>query len=398
VGSSQTALLREFPPLRERLPRAPFLTGPTPVEPWALGGAPPGALFVKRDDRSCPDYGGNKPRKLEFILGAARARGARRLVTTGGLGTHHGLATTILGRTLGMATTVVMVDQPVTSAVRRNLLAMAAYDAELVRGGNVAGTALHGLRVLARSAARRERPFLVSTGGSSPRGSAGFVSAGLELGLQVREGACPEPARVYVPVGTGGTLAGLVLGLRLAGLASRVVGVLVTDILPPSARGLARAANATLRRLRRADPSIPALAVRPGDFDLVRSRVGPGYGAPTPEAEAAVAAAAASGLALETTYTGKCLAEILARLADATPDAPWLFWNTYNAVDVAARAPRALDPAALPPDLRRRVFPDVGRSDVGRGDVGRGDAGRGDAGRERRPTRAGDGPPLPPRS
>ena len=102
----EPALLRRHPALRA-LPRAPFVPASTPVEPLALPGAPAGACFVKRDDRSCPLYGGNKPRKLDYVLGAARARGTRRLVTSGGIGTHHGLATAILGRSLGMATTVV---------------------------------------------------------------------------------------------------------------------------------------------------------------------------------------------------------------------------------------------------------------------------------------------------
>ena len=94
---------------------------PTPVEVFPLDGVPAGGLYVKRDDRSGTSYGGNKPRKLEFIIGAALARGARRLVTSGGLGTNHGLATTILGNEAGLATTLVLVPQPVTDAVRRSL-------------------------------------------------------------------------------------------------------------------------------------------------------------------------------------------------------------------------------------------------------------------------------------
>jgi 1-aminocyclopropane-1-carboxylate deaminase/D-cysteine desulfhydrase-like pyridoxal-dependent ACC family enzyme len=85
----EPALLEAHPTLRARLPRIPFVGAPTPVEPLPLPGLPAGALFVKRDERSCPLYGGNKPRKLEWVLGAARARGARRLVTTGGLGTNR---------------------------------------------------------------------------------------------------------------------------------------------------------------------------------------------------------------------------------------------------------------------------------------------------------------------
>jgi len=347
------ALLRAFPGLRERLPRHPSVSGPTPVEPLRLAGVARDALWIKRDERSCPLYGGNKPRKLEFILGHARACGARRLVTTGGLGTNHGLATAILGRKAGLGTTLVLVRQPLSEAVRRTLLLQAAWGATQVYGASVAGVAAATAYVLARSALRGERPYLVAAGGSSQRGSTGFVSAAIELAEQVRAGRLPAPARIFVPVGTGGTLAGLVAGLRLAGLAARVVGVLVTDILPPDPRSLARQARATLRFLQRLDAAVPAAEIRASDFDLVRDALGAGYGAATPEAERAVRVAADAGLALETTYTGKCLAALLARAGGLSPTAPALFWNTYNAVDVAARAPVPPDPARLPPRLSR---------------------------------------------
>jgi D-cysteine desulfhydrase len=353
VEAALPALLRAYPRLRARLPRHPAVDGPTPVEPLALPGARDGAVWVKRDERCGALYGGNKPRKLEWILGHALARGARRLVTTGGLGTNHGLATAILGREAGLATTLVLVRQPVSDAVRRALLLQRAWGAELVYGANVPGAALATLGVLAASALRGERPYLVATGGSSLRGRVGAVSAGLELAEQVRAGAMPEPRRIYVAVGSGGTLSGLVAGLRLAGLATRVVGVLVSDILAPSPQRLAAQARATLRFLRRLDPGVAAPAIASADLDLLRDELGPGYGAPTPAAERAVAIAAEAGLALETTYTGKCLAALLARSREASPDAPYLFWNTYNAVDPAARAPHPLDPARLPPRLRR---------------------------------------------
>jgi D-cysteine desulfhydrase len=354
MASSELALFRAYPELRDRFPRQPLVSVPTPVEPLPLAGLPEGSLFVKRDDQSCPFYGGNKPRKLEFAIGAALARGARRLVTTGGLGSNHGLATTILGRGAGLATTLVLLRQPVTAGVKRALLLDAAYGAELVYGTDVPRTALQVLRVLARSALRAEKPFLVATGGSSTRGNVGFASAALELAEQVRAGALPEPAEIYVPVGTGGTLAGLVAGLRLAGLPARVVGVVVTDILPPTPRGLARAARAVLQRLRGAHAGVPDAPISTADFDLVRSQLGPGYGAPTPAGREAVGAAAECGLRLETTYTGKCLAAILERARRGElPSGPLLFWNTYNGVDVEARAPQPLDPEALPPRLRR---------------------------------------------
>jgi D-cysteine desulfhydrase len=311
-------------------------------------------LWVKHDERCAPLYGGNKPRKLEFVIGDALARRARRLLTTGGIGTHHGLATTILARACGLETSLVLVDQPVTPEVRESLRLFSAFGAEVVDARSVAGAVLGAARVLVRGRLRGERPYLVPTGGTGAVGNLGFVSAGLELAEQVRAREIPAPALLFLPVGSGGSVAGVALGLRLAGLTTRVVGVLVTDILPPSPARLARQAAATLRRLRRADPSIPAHGFDPRDFDLARGQLGAGYGAATPAAQDALAAAEAAGLGLELTYSAKCLAELLARARSGRlPRGPVLFWHTFNAVDVKAQAPGPPRLEALPPRLRR---------------------------------------------
>ena len=130
--------------------------------------------------------------------------------------------------------------------------------------------------------------------------------------------------------------------------------MLATDILPPSPARLARLAAATLRRLRRADPSIPAHGFAPRDFEVATGQLGPGYGAATVAAQDALAAAEAAGLTLELTYSAKCFAEILARARSGRlPRGPVLFWHTFNAVDVKAQAPGPFRPEALPPRLRR---------------------------------------------
>jgi D-cysteine desulfhydrase len=353
--NTELALFRAYPKLVDRIERYPVLSGPTPVEPLDLEGIPDDQLFVKRDDHCSPRIGGNKPRKLEFVVGSALARRARRLVTTGGLGTHHGLATTIVGRDAGLATTLVLVRQPVTREVQHLLLLDAAYGARLVYGAGVAGAAAQVLRVLSASWLAEERPFLVSTGGSSTRGCIGIVSAALELAEQVREGLLPAPRQVYMPVGTGGTLAGLVAGFRLAQLPTRAVGVLVTDILPPSPRRLARLAVQAIGFLRARDPGVPQVDISPSDFDLVSDQLGPGYGTPTQSGREAMASAATANLHLDATYTAKCLAEIRHRARSGTLPGPVLFWNTHNGVDLAARAPRALDAGTLPPRFRRFV-------------------------------------------
>lgn len=356
MGTSAPALLQVFPSLRERLPHHPFVLEPTPVVAWDLEGLPARCLHVKDDSRSSPLYGGNKPRKLEWILGAAQARGARRVLTGGGIGTHHGLATTILARAAGLATTLVLVDQPLTEHVRETLLLQAAWGAEQRFGGSLPGAAREALAAFVRAGLRRERPWLVPPGGSSARGTLGFVSAGLELAAQVRAGALPEPSAIYVPVGTGGTAAGLIVGLRLAGLRARVVGVLVNDILPPSPGSLVRLARAALRMLRHAGADVPPMALAPDDFPLLRDQLGPGYGVPTPAAERAQAVAAEAGLDLETTYGAKAMAALLeGSAAGALPEGPLLFWHTCNAVDVRTTAPGPPDPERLPPRLRRRL-------------------------------------------
>ena len=138
-------------------------------------------------------------------------------------------------------------------------------------------------------------------------------------------------------LGSGGTMVGLTLGLRLAGLRTRVVGVLVTDILPPTPRRLARLARAVLRGLRGLDASVPGLAVGPADFPVFAEFRGGGYGAATPAGEeAARLLDEAEGLRLESTYSAKCLAALVA-LARREPfrGRPLLFWHTYSAVDPA---------------------------------------------------------------
>ena len=353
---SESALFRAFPALAGEIPHRTFLGGPTPVGPLSCEGLPAG-VFVKDDAAATPLYGGNKPRKLEFLIGAALARRARRLVTTGGLGTHHGLATTVLGREAGLRTTLVLVDQPVTAEVRASLRLFAAWGAELRYGRNVPGAAWQVAAELARSTLRGERPVLVPTGGSSPTGVLGAVSFALELGAQVRDGQVPEPTALYVAVGSGGSLAGLVLGLRLAGLRTGAIGVLVNDILPPTPSSLARMAQRALALLRRASPEIPSVSVAPSDFDLVGRQLGAGYGAPTPAAREALARAADAGLRLETTYTAKGLAEMLARARDGALTTPALFWNTFNAIDPWADAPYEARPEAFPATLRSVAFP-----------------------------------------
>ncbi len=353
-ASDSLPLFRRWPGLAARVPRLPLTTLPTPVERLAALGRERGIpeLWIKRDDLSGRLYGGNKPRKLEFLLGAAQARGRRSVITVGGIGTHHGLATAVCARSAGMRTILVLLPQPVTPHVRRCLLLDHALGAELPLANGPAGVAVRAVQLIARGWLRGDPPAAIPTGGTSALGTLGYVNAALELAEQVHAGLLPEPDDIFVPLGSGGTVAGLLLGCALAGLKSRVTGVLVTDILPPSPARLARIARACARRLA---PDVPAVAIDGHDLRVERGWVGAGYGAPTPEAEEARALLERlEHVTLETTYTAKCLAALL-RLADtdAYRGRRLLFWNTFSGIDPGAALGPLPDERALPPEFQR---------------------------------------------
>ncbi len=325
---SAERLLRRFPELGERLPIVPLLAGPTPVERVpALGEG----VWVKRDDLSARPYGGNKVRKLELLLAEARRRGRRSVMTMGGTGSNHVLATAIYARQLGFeATRAVLFEQPPSEAVSRRLEVFAelGVEASLVSGKALVPLALagHDLVSVARGGGL---PYFVAPGGSSPLGSLGYAGAALELADQIAAGACPEPCEIFVPLGSGGTAAGLLLGLRLAGLGARLVAVQVVQRPWVSGATVTRLAGRAARLLAARGARLPEGAARftAADLEVVTDQLGAGYGAPTPAAIAAVARAAECGLALETTYSGKALAALLARPAAG----PRLFWLTYAA-------------------------------------------------------------------
>ena len=196
--------------------------------------------------------------------------------------------------------------QPLTEQVQRSLLLDYAAGAELYYGSSVARLTIVALRVCAREMLRGALPYIVPTGGTSALGVLGYVNAAFELAEQIAAGEMPEPEWIFLPLGTGGTVAGLVAGCRLAGLRSRVAAVLVTDILPPSGARLSRMANRTLALLRDRVPPAADLNLRSDDFTIVRDYLGPGYGTPTDEARRARdLIQRTENIRLETTYTAK---------------------------------------------------------------------------------------------
>lgn len=359
-------------PLLERysgvaaLPRVELCSLPTALEDAAdmlaaiaPGAAAPGELWVKRDDLTAPAYGGNKVRKLEFLLGEALACGRRSVITFGAYGSNHALATAVHASALGLETHAVLSPQAPGPFAARTLRAHAGV-----------GTHLHaadgwdGERVavdLRRSLTERDvvAPAVIPMGGTNQLGALGYVNAALELLEQwsvrashVAAASRVAPDVVYVAAGTLGTAIGLAVGFAAAGAPTRTVAIRVTpDEVATDAIAEQLAAD-TIELLARLDDGFPALGFCDLNFELRHDWFEPGYGVVTAETSVAVGRARDGGISLETTYTGKAFAALIADAqAGRLEGERIVFWDTYSSAPMPPEGPDDV----LPPVLREYV-------------------------------------------
>ncbi len=349
-------LFRHDPALAARLPRMPLCELPTPVEalPVLAGELGIPVLYAKRDDLSAPLYGGNKVRKLEFLLADALARGHSEVLTFGFAGSNFAAATALYGQRAGLRCLSMLLPQKPSDYVRGNLRLGLSAGASIHHAGSVPSIALRAAwEYLKRPLAGRRPPYWIPAGGSSPPGVAAYINAALELADQVAAGELPAPDRIYVAMGSMGTAAGLAIGLVLADLPTRVLAVRVVEKRFASARGLEELLQRTLRWLGPAyrDVMTPAQAL--ARVDIREEYYGEHYGQVTPATAAALEQfAGATPLRLDGTYSAKAAAALLAdarrgELGDRVP----LFWHTFNArpLQDLLRSGVARD---IPPGLR----------------------------------------------
>jgi D-cysteine desulfhydrase len=227
-------------------------------------------------------------------------------------------------------------DQPVTAHVRKNLLLFHANGAEIRYVGSLIN-AIFRYYVIERF--RRPGSYFIPPGGSSALGTLGYVDAGLELAMQVEQKVLPLPRMIFLAAGTCSTTAGLILGLRLAGLTPRVIGVQVAPRPFANPKTVLRLACKALRKLKRHDQSVPQVKLGLSDAPIERGHYGPGYGVPTDAGRAAIQFMAENeGIPLEPTYTGKAFGALLDSVKSGSSRGPVLFWNTFNSVDLSSTA------------------------------------------------------------
>ncbi len=331
-------LFTAFPRLEEKIVHATLGRFPTPVEQFPALAAAVGAdnLWIKRDDLSGNDYGGNKVRKLEFLLPEAKRRGCSEVITFGYAGSNHALCTAYYAQKLGLQSHSMLMPQPNAYVVRDNLLLGAKVGADLREYSGVKTVATASAALVTKRKLQTGRaPMVIPGGGSSAIGTIGFVNAAFELQRQIDAGELPQPDVIYVAVGSMGTTAGLLIGLRILKMPTAIEGIRVTDASFASPQNGAELAMKTMALLRQADSSVPDISIASGDFPARDGFFGDRYGQYTEESAQAVATMKEhAGLHIEGTYTGKAFAALIADAqAGKLAGKNVLFWNTYNSWD-----------------------------------------------------------------
>jgi D-cysteine desulfhydrase len=301
--------------------RVPLFTGPTPVEEMSRLRAELGVhpkLLVKRDDAISFAFGGNKVRKLEYVLAQAKADDADTVVTLGGVQSNHARATAAAAAKLGLRCVLIIngaePQRPTANALLDRLLGAAI---EYIPSRNERAEASE--RVMSRLQGEGRRPYFLPLGASTPTGAFGFVTA---VGELVGQGVIPDV--IIHASSSGGTQAGLVAGVALYGINTRVIGV--------SADDPADSIASTVQRIVR---GIDGLESFDGRIEVDDTRVGDGYGVPTPASrEAQELAARTEALFVDHTYTAKAFGAMIAYLREGRfdTDESVLFWHTGGQV------------------------------------------------------------------
>ncbi|MFN2196016.1 MAG: D-cysteine desulfhydrase family protein [Anaerolineales bacterium] len=302
------------------LPKIRIAHLPTPVEPLPRLGAELGGLrlFIKRDDQTGLAFGGNKTRKLEYLLAEAQANGARTMITTGAVQSNHCRQTAAAAARMGLGCILVLAGEN-TSPAAGNLLLDHLLGAELVFTAREARD--QTLRQVFESAwTEGRRPYLVPYGGSSPTGAAAYAFAFGEL---LDQGLTPD--WIVFASSSGGTQAGLVTGARLHNFQGHVLGISVDEPAEVLRAVVADLAEHIGDRLG------SKLKFSSSDIEVNADYLGAGYGEMgSAEREAIQTFARLEGILLDPVYTGRAAAGLidLARRGQFQPGETVLFWHT----------------------------------------------------------------------
>ena len=288
------------------LPRVQLAHLPTPIEPLTrlssvLGGP---RLFVKRDDCTGLGTGGNKTRKLEFLVGDALAQGADTLITEGGMQSNHCRQTAAAAASVGL-NCVLVLNRGYADAVTGNLLLNQILGAEIVvvETAEARAPKMHERAEVLQ--ARGKTPYLIPTGGSNGIGAMGYASCMEEVEAQSTALGLRFDC-IVTASGSGGTQGGLILGRRLLRAPTEIIGISDGEPADELTTAVLEVANAGAAVLR-----VDETFTR-DDVTIYDEYAGEGYGIPTPEmVEAVRLVARTEGIVLDPVYSGKAMAGLM---------------------------------------------------------------------------------------
>jgi D-cysteine desulfhydrase family pyridoxal phosphate-dependent enzyme len=303
------------------VPRLRFAHLPTPVEtlPWlseSLGGA---RLLIKRDDQTGLAFGGNKTRKLEFLVAEAREQGAKTLITGGAIQSNHCRQTAAAAARFGFECILVLTGDKLRQA-SGNLLLDQLFGAEIVCVADRKDRDSILQETFDRATRQGKKPYLVPYGGSNATGALGYAFAMKEL---IDQNVSAD--WIVFASSSGGTHAGLLLGQRMFGFSGRALGISIDESEEWLKNEVSKLASATSEKIGE------RIEFTPGDVLVNANYCGAGYGVVTePEREAIHMFASCEGLLLDPVYTGRAAAGMidLIRTGFFKTNETVLFWHT----------------------------------------------------------------------
>jgi len=370
-------LFKTFPALQSSIPWIKLGDLPTPITHLTKLGKilNNNSLYIKRDDLAGMlnrqtgkrAWGGNKVRKLEFILADALAHDAKEILTFGMAGSNFVAAIAAYAHQLGLNCIGMLKPQPYAFCVRNNLLYDLAHNTTLHLYPTVDQRASASVEKFLMMYEKNHRfPYVVPTGGSNIAGTLGFVNAVFELKEQIKQGLMPEPDFIYIACGSYGSAAGLLVGIHAAQLKTKVVAVAIESGEQPQQCivGIQQLANATNNFLYNLGKKFPKKQWSIDEIIVERNFIGGGYGKFTKEGMHALQQMHQhEEILLDGTYTGKAFAALIHALQHdpAKKNAVILFWNTYTNQDFKQHV--AADYKKLPKELHRFFEHDVQQFD-----------------------------------
>lgn len=300
-------------PAIARLPRIQLGNYPTPlIDAKHLSAALKGPrILIKRDDLTGLALGGNKCRKLEFVLGDARQKGINAVIGTGGSQSNFALQLAAAARKLNMEVYVVLI-KGVHSEMQGNLLLHNILDSKVIlvdstQISDVSGPAMIGkMNAIAEDLRRQGRkPLVIPVGAHLPIGSVGWVNAADEIGQQLQAQKI-NAQYLIIANGSTGTQAGLELGVRYLKLPMKVIGISISRKKPQAVEGVVEMANETAKLLNM------KVTFTPDEITVFDDYIGEGYGIITEECRQAIKLVAQTeGIFLDPVYTGKAMAGLI---------------------------------------------------------------------------------------